>query len=144
MTLLIVVGIMLVVWVLLSWLAWSNREDFKGYSGLYKGEITTNFNAIPFARNSRKFIYKKWQEVKPKSGIDKEIAEEEKEIAELERQKEKMETLEELKRRKERLFKDVHDVYEETSSEYWICPQCRIKFKDLEALENHSEMEHPF
>ena len=45
---------------------------------------------------------------KPKSGIDKEIAEEEKEIAELEKQKEKIETLEELKRRKEKLFSDVH------------------------------------
>ena len=45
---------------------------------------------------------------RPKSGIDKEIAEEEKEIAELERQKEKMETLEELKLRKERLFEEVH------------------------------------
>lgn len=99
---------MLVVWVLLSWFAWWNREDYKGYESLYKGEITTNFNAIPFARNSRKFIYKKWQEVKPKTGIDKEIAEEEKEIAELEEHKEKMDTLAELKRRKDRLFKDVH------------------------------------
>lgn len=45
---------------------------------------------------------------RPKTGIDKEIAEEEKEISELERQKEKMETLEELKRRKERLFNEVH------------------------------------
>ena len=142
MDLLIVVGIILVVWVLLSWLVWSNREDWKGYERLYKGEITTNFNAIPFARNSRKFIYKKWQEVKPKSDIDKEIAEEEKEIAELERQKEKIDTLEELKRRKERLFKDVHEVYEEESGEYWICPQCRRQFKDLERLNNHRAWEH--
>lgn len=104
MTLLIVVGIMLVVWVLLSWLAWSNREEYKS---LYKGEITTNFNAIPFARNSRIFISKKWQEVKPKSGIDKEIAEEEKEIAELERQKEKINQLHRLKRRKEELIEQI-------------------------------------
>ena len=76
---------------------------------------------------------------RPKTGIDKEIAEEEKEIAELERQKEKMETLEELKRRKERLFKDVH---EETSSDNWICPQCRREFKDLEGLNNHRAWEH--
>ena len=55
---------------------------------------------------------------RPKSGIDKEIAEEEKEIAELERQKEKMETLEELKRRKEKLFSDVH------GTESWECKWC--------------------
>src|SRR5699024_6058995 len=108
MTLLIVIGIVLVLCVLLSWFAWWNREDYKGYRSLYKGEITTNFNAIPFARNSRKFISKKWQDVKPKSGIDKEIADEEKEIDELERQKEKIEKLAELKRRKERLFEEVH------------------------------------
>lgn len=51
------------------------------------------------------FFKRDW---KPKTGIDKEIAEEEKEIAELERQKEKIETLSELKRRKERLFKEVN------------------------------------
>lgn len=107
MTLLIVLGIMLVVWVLLSWFVWWNREDYKGYGSLYKGEITTNFNAIPFARNSRKFISKKWQEVKPKSAIDKEIAEEEKEIAELERQKEKINQLHSLKRRKAELFEQI-------------------------------------
>ena len=45
---------------------------------------------------------------KPKSPIDKEIAEEEKEVAELERQKEKIDTLANLKRRKERLFEEVH------------------------------------
>ena len=54
-----------------------------------------------------KDLWKLFFSVKPKTGIDKEIAEEEKEIAELERQKEKMETLEELKRRKERLFEEV-------------------------------------
>lgn len=45
---------------------------------------------------------------KPKSDIDKEIAEEEKEIAELERQKAKIDELAELKRRKEILFDEVH------------------------------------
>ena len=139
MDLLIAVGIILVVWVLLSWLAWSHREDYKGYPGLYKGEITTNFNAIPFARNSRKFISKKWRELKPKSGIDKEIAEEEKEIAELEKHKEKMNKLAKLKKRKAELFNEVH---EEELGEYWICPQCRRKFKDLEGLNNHRAWEH--
>lgn len=46
---------------------------------------------------------------KPKTGIDKEIADEEKEIEELERQKEKIDTLAELKRRKERLFDEVQN-----------------------------------
>ena len=44
---------------------------------------------------------------KPKSGIDKEIAEEEKEIAELERQKEKINQLHSLKRRKAELFEQI-------------------------------------
>lgn len=43
----------------------------------------------------------------PKTGIDKEIAEEEKEISELEQQKEKINHLHRLKRRKEELFKQV-------------------------------------
>lgn len=134
---LIVIGIMLVTWVLLSWFAWSNREVYKGYGSLYKGEITTNFNAIPFARNSRKFVYKKWQEVKPKSGINKEIAGEEKEIAELERQKEKMDRLAELKRRKERLFKEVHE------EELWECTSCGVAFETLRDYGRHiSEAHH--
>src|SRR5699024_3989556 len=137
MTLLIVIGIVLVLWVLLSWFAWWNREDYKGYERLYKGEITTNFNAIPFARNSRKFISKKWQDVKPKSGIDKEIEEEEKEIAELERHKEKIDTLAELKRRKEKLFEEVHD------KEYWECTVCGYEFETLRDYGRHvSEAHH--
>ena len=55
-----------------------------------------------------KATYKK----RPKSGIDKEIAEEEKEIAELERQKEKIEKLKNLKRRKEKLFEEVEEYSE--------------------------------
>lgn len=129
MTLLIVIGIVLVLWVLLSWFAWRDREDYKGYGRLYKGEITTNFNAIPFARNSRKFISKKWQDVKPKSGIDKEIAEEEKEITELERQREKIEKLKNLKRRKERLFEEVHEngFSEEYTHCKWCCGENTLK-----------------
>ena len=55
-----------------------------------------------------KKLQKLFTSAKPKSVIDKEIAEEEKEIAELERQKEKIDTLANLKRRKERLFDEVH------------------------------------
>lgn len=143
MDLLIAVGIILVVWVLLSWLAWSHREDFKGYSRLYKGEITTNFNAIPFARNSRKFISKKWRELKPKSGIDKEIAEEEKEIAELERQKEKIDTLAKLKRRKERLFKEVHEGDECTDEdESYHCYRCDSFIVGLDNFYKHHKEWH--
>ena len=79
-----------------------------------------------------KATYKK----RPKSGIDKEIAEEEKEIAELERQKEKMETLEELKRRKERLFNDVH------GRESWDCEICGEEFETLNEYADHSRFEH--
>lgn len=143
MDLLIVVGIILVLWVLLSWLAWSHREDYKGYPGLYKGEITTNFNAIPFARNSRKIISKKWQEVKPKSGIDKEISEEEKEIAELESQKEKIDTLAELKRRKERLFKEVHEGVEWTDEdESYHCYRCDSFIVGLDNFYKHHKEWH--
>src|SRR5699024_2512032 len=136
MTLLIVIGIVLVLWVLLSWFAWWNREDYKGYERLYKGEITTNFNAIPFARNSRKFISKKWQEVKPKSVIDKEIVEEEKEIAELERQKEKIEKIKNLKRRKERLFEEVHE------EQLWECTSCGVAFETLQDYGRHVSKVH--
>lgn len=44
---------------------------------------------------------------RPKTGIDKEIAEEEKEISELEKQKEKINKLHRLKRRKEELFEQI-------------------------------------
>lgn len=143
MDLLIAVGIILAVWVLLSWLFWSHREDFKGYSRLYKGEITTNFNAIPFARNSRKFISKKWRELKPKSGIDKEIAEEEKEIAELEKHKEKMNRLADLKKRKAELFKEVHEGGEWTDEdESYHCYRCDSFIVGLDNFYKHHKEWH--
>ena len=52
-----------------------------------------------------KLIYNKFL----KSGIDKEIEDEEKEIVELERHKEKMEKLKKLKRRKEKLFEQIEE-----------------------------------
>jgi len=105
-------------------------------------KLMENWNCFKWIAYGVSGTWNKFVEIatwKPKSGIDKEIAEEEKEIAELERQKEKIDELAELKRRKERLFKDVH---EETSSDNWICPQCRREFKDLEGLNNHRAWEH--
>lgn len=49
---------------------------------------------------------------KPKTGIDKEIAEGEKEIAELEKYKKKMDKLTELKQRKDELFSEVNGTKE--------------------------------
>lgn len=74
---------------------------------------------------------------RPKSSIDKEIAEEKKEIAELERQKEKMEKLEELKRRREKLFNDVH------GERSWECTSCGDEFETLLDYGKHiSEVHH--
>lgn len=73
---------------------------------------------------------------KPKTGIDKEIAEEEKEIAELERQKEKIDTLVRLKRRKERLFSDVHGM------ESWECTACGDEFETLRDYGKHVSEAH--
>lgn len=125
----------------LCWLTASLIFFKWGYKGSFSSHLDeprtkTNWNAIALFLNIRDGELKL---PKRKTGIDKEIADEEKEIAELERQKEKIDELAELKRRKERLFKDVH---EETSSEYWICPQCRREFKDLEGLNNHRAWEH--
>ena len=139
------------LWVVPSAILYNSRRY--EYNSIKEGRILrertmTNYNFWAllfnikdghFAESIERFFKKDW---KPKSGIDKEIAEEEKEIDELERQKEKIETLEELKRRKENLFKEVHEDYEGTSNEYWICPQCRRKFKDLEGLNNHRAWEH--
>ena len=59
-----------------------------------------------FRKSVEEFLKKDW---KPKTGIDKEIAEEEKEIAELERQIEKIDKLNGLRLRKEKLFKQVSE-----------------------------------
>src|SRR5699024_1284605 len=67
-----------------------------------------------------KLIYNKFH----KSGIDKEIENEEKEIAELERHKEKMEKLKKLKRRKEKLFEEVQESEVEREEVLVICDSC--------------------
>lgn len=73
---------------------------------------------------------------RPKSGIDKEIEEEEKEIAELERQKEKIDTLANLRRRKERLFSDVH------RAEFWECTACGDEFDNHPDYVRHIAKAH--
>lgn len=74
---------------------------------------------------------------KHKTGIDKEIEEKEKEIAKWERQKEKIDRLAELKRREERLFKDVHGM------ESWECTACGDEFETPRDYGKHiSEAHH--
>lgn len=74
---------------------------------------------------------------KHKTGIDKEIEEEEKEIAELERLKRGIDTLANLKRRRERLFSDVHGM------ESWECTACGDEFETLRDYGKHiSEAHH--
>lgn len=133
-------------WLAISFVTFRPGYKSKVHQRYNEPRVKTNWNLIALILNVYDYIIGvNWKKIfYPTTSIDKEIAEEEKEIAELERQKTKIDELAELKRRKERLFKDVHEVHEETSSEYWICPQCRIKFKDLESLNKHSEMEHPF
>lgn len=126
-----VIFILILFWVVPSSILYNTKKY--QYNNIKKGRVLrertmTNYNFWAllfnikdghFAGNIEGFFKRDW---KPKSGIDKEIADEEKEIAELERQKEKIETLAKLKRRKERLFKEVHD--NETSKEYTHCKWC--------------------
>ena len=80
---------------------------------------------------------------RPKSGIDKEIAEEEKEIAELERQKEKMDRLAELKLRKERLFEEAHEGDEWTDEdESYHCYRCDRFIVGLDNFYKHHKKWH--
>lgn len=94
------------VWILVSILFYK-----MGYEGCYTSILDeprtkTNWNAIALFVNIRNGELKL---PKRKSGIDKEIEEEEKEITELERQKEKIDKLNSLKRRKKELFEQVEE-----------------------------------
>lgn len=98
-------------WLFMSWAIYdSGYKSRYGNTSMDEDRTKTNWNAIALILNVYDYIVSvNWRKIfYPTTGIDKEIAEEEKEIAELERQKEKMEKLAELKRRKDRLFKDVH------------------------------------
>ena len=97
-------------WLITSFATFDPEYKSKIHHRYSEPRTKTNWNAIALILNVYDYIISvNWKDIfYPKSGIDKEIAEEEKEIAELERQKEKIETLSELKRRKERLFDEVH------------------------------------
>lgn len=95
-------------WILVSLLFYKMGYEGSLTSALDEPRTKSNWNAIALFVNIRDGELKLPEIPKRKSGIDKEIAEEEKEIAELERQKEKIDELAELKRRKERLFNEVH------------------------------------
>ena len=133
------------LWVVLSAILYNSRRY--EYNSIKEGRIlrertmtNCNFWALlfnikdgHFAESIERFFKKDW---KPKSGIDKEIAEEEKEIAELERQKEKMDRLAELKRRKERLFEEVHE------EQLWECTSCGVAFETLQDYGRHTSEAH--
>src|SRR5699024_797414 len=128
--------IILVTSVLGTWLAIS----FITFESEYKSSVhhrhneprtKTNWNAIALILNVYDYIIGvNWKKIFfPTTGSDKEIAEEEKEIAELERQKEKIEKLKNLKRRKERLFEEVHEngFSEEYTHCKWCCGENTLK-----------------
>ena len=121
---LIITTLILALTVMLIWsvLSFTDLQDSN-----YDKEIMEDWNYFKWIAYGVaaiwglvKAIYKK----RPKSGIDKEIEEEEKEIAELERQKEKIEKLKNLKRRKARLFEEVqhreHSGLTKEEEEYYF------------------------
>lgn len=140
-----VIFILFLFWVVPSSILY-NAKKYQ-YNSIKEGRILrertmTNYNFWAllfnikdghFAGSIESFFKRDW---KPKSGIDKEIAEEEKEIAELERQKEKMDRLEELRRRKERLFEEIHE------GELWKCTFCGDEFKTPRDYGRHLNETH--
>ena len=117
-TLITVLSTPFILWALISTFLY-NPKKYE-YNSIREGRILrertmTNYNFWAllfnikdghFRKSVEEFFKKDW---KPKTGIDKEIAEEEKEIAELERQIEKIDKLNELRLRKEKLFKQVSE-----------------------------------
>ena len=104
---LIITTLILALTVMLIWsvLSFTDLQDSN-----YDKEIMEDWNYlkwIAYGVSATWSLIKSIYGYRPKSPIDKEIAEEEKEIAELERQKEKIDTLEELKRRKAELFEQI-------------------------------------
>ena len=121
-TLITVLSTPFILWALISTFLY-NPKKYE-YNSIREGRILrertmTNYNFWAllfnikdghFRKSVEEFLKKDW---KPKTGIDKEIAEEEKEIAELERQIEKIDKLNGLRLRKEKLFKQVSERDEE-------------------------------
>src|SRR5699024_1376046 len=104
---LIITTLILMVTVILIWsaLSFTDLQDSN-----YDKEMMEDWNYFKWMAYGVAAIWglvKATYKIRPKSGIDKEIEEEEKEIAELERQKEKIDKLRSLKRRKAMLFEEV-------------------------------------
>ena len=126
-------------WLFMSWAIYdSGYKSRYGNTSVDEDRTKTNWNAIALTLNVYECITNvNWRDIfYPTTGIDKEIAEEEKEIAELERQKEKIDRLAELKSRKERLFGDVHRV------ESWECTACGDEFDNLPDYVRHVSKPH--
>lgn len=126
---LMITTLILIVTALLIWSVLSFTDVQDSY---YDKEVMENWNYFKWIAYGVSVMCNTFVEIatwKPKSGIDKEIADEEKEIAELERQKEKIDTLANLKRRKERLFEEVHEngVTEEYTHCKWCCGENSLK-----------------
>ena len=139
-TLVMIVIITTLILALTAILIWSVLSFTDLQDSNYDKEMMEDWNYFKWIAYGMAAIWglvKATYKKRPKSGIDKEIAEEEKEIAELERQKEKIDTLANLKRRKERLFSDVHGM------ESWECTACGDEFETLRDYGKHiSEAHH--
>ena len=120
----IITTLILIVTVILIWLvlSFADLQDSD-----YDKEMMEDWNYFKWIAYGVAAIWglvKATYKIRPKSGIDKEIAEEEREIAELEKQKEKIEKLKNLKRRKARLFEEVqhreHSGLTKEEEEYYF------------------------
>ena len=109
---LIITTFILILTALLIWsvLSFTDLQD-SNYDKEMMGDWNY-FKWIAYGVSAIWGLVKATYKIRPKSGIDKEIEEEENEIAELERQKEKIEKLNNLKRRKEKLFEQVEEYSE--------------------------------
>lgn len=94
------------------------------------------------------FIYlefiKPFIQRKPKTPLDKEIAEEEKEIKFLTEQKAKIDRLSDLKSEKDRLYQEVETVAQREDKGVPSCPQCGGTKVSYRAAYNHSIESYEF
>lgn len=123
---LIITTLILIFTALLIWsvLSFTDVQD-----SVYDKEMMENWNYFKWIAYGVSAIWATFVAAatwKPKTGIDKEIAENLKEISELEKHKEKMDTLAELKRRKERLFSEVNPDCKWCGEDDCLAPAYRI------------------
>lgn len=132
------------IWLIISFITYETEYKNR-VSDIYNEPRTkTNWNAIALLINVYELIINyDWKDkFKPKSPLDKEIAETEKEISELEAQKVKMDKLKELERRKERLFKEVKDNTDEVDSAEYHCYTCDKIIIGLDNFYAHRRKNH--